>query len=75
MTEYTPGTIVPPPAGTVIFQATITTEPPPGTVDPRMRMLLLAVRQSLLIVLGAVESYLCMERSVQPKHKRDEADK
>ncbi len=32
--------------------------------------LLLAVRQALLIVLGAVEDYLNMDRSVIPKHKR-----
>ncbi len=37
-------------------------------VDTRTRVLLLAVRQALLIVLGAIETYLDMPRSVQPKH-------
>lgn len=35
-----------------------------------MRLLLLAVRQAALIVVGAIELHLGMERSVQPKHKR-----
>lgn len=35
------------------------------------RALLLAIRQALLIVLGAIEEYLGMERSVTPKHRRD----
>ena len=39
-------------------------------VAPRTRALLLAVRQALLICLGAVEEYLCMERSITPKHQR-----
>jgi hypothetical protein len=34
------------------------------------RKLLLAMRQALLIALGAIEDYLGMERSVVPKHKR-----
>lgn len=38
----------------------------------RTRVLLLAVRQALLIVLGALEDYLCMERSIVPKHRRSE---
>ena len=37
---------------------------------PRTRHLLLAVRQALLICLGALEEYLCVERSVTPKHQR-----
>jgi hypothetical protein len=36
------------------------------------RMLLLSRRQALLIELGSIEDYLDMERSVIPKHRRDE---
>lgn len=39
-------------------------------VNPRTRALLLAVRQALIIALGALEDYLCIERSIIPKHKR-----
>jgi hypothetical protein len=39
-------------------------------VDPRTRALLLAVRQALIIALGAVEEYLGMERSIVPRRKR-----
>ena len=34
------------------------------------RTLWLAIRQALLIVLGAIEDALGIERSVIPKHKR-----
>jgi len=34
------------------------------------RVLLLSVRQALLMVLGALEDYLGVERSVTPKHAR-----
>ena len=44
-----------------------------GQVDERNKMLLLAVRQALLMILGAIETYLGMERSVVPKHKREYA--
>lgn len=40
----------------------------------RDRMLLLARRQALLIELGALETYLGLERSVIPKHVRDHED-
>lgn len=40
-------------------------------LNNRTRVLLLAVRQALLIALGALEDYLGRERSVTPKHKRD----
>lgn len=39
-------------------------------LDPHTRTLLLALRQALLIALGALEDYLGLERSVTPKHKR-----
>lgn len=35
-----------------------------------LRTLLLALRQALIIALGAIEDYLGMERSIVPKHKR-----
>jgi hypothetical protein len=34
------------------------------------RALWLAIRQALLIMLGAVETYLGMDRSIIPKHER-----
>lgn len=34
------------------------------------RLLLLSLRQASLIVLGAVENYLGIDRTVIPKHKR-----
>jgi hypothetical protein len=37
------------------------------------RALLMTVRQALIMLLGAVEDYLGMPRSVQPKHKREKA--
>jgi len=40
------------------------------TTDDSSRVLWLAVRQALLIVLGAVETYLGLERTVIPKRKR-----
>lgn len=39
-------------------------------INPRTRALLLAMRQALLIALGALEDYLCLPRSVVPKHDR-----
>lgn len=39
----------------------------------RERTLLLAIRQALIIALGALEDYLEMERSIVPKHKRGQA--
>jgi len=39
-------------------------------IDTRTRVLLLAIRQALIIALGALEEYLGMERSIIPKHKR-----
>lgn len=40
------------------------------TIIHRQRVLLLAVRQALIMVLGALEDYLEMERSIVPRHKR-----
>jgi len=36
----------------------------------RTKVLLLAVRQALIIVLGALEDYMEMERSIVPRRKR-----
>lgn len=36
----------------------------------KSEILLMAVRQALFIVLGAIEDYLGLDRSVIPKHKR-----
>jgi len=37
---------------------------------PRERVLLMALRQALIIALGALETYLDIPRSVTPKHLR-----
>ena len=39
-------------------------------VHPRTRTLLVAIRQALIIALGALEDYLGMQRSIMPKHNR-----
>jgi len=39
-------------------------------VPERTRVLLLAMRQALIIALGAIEDYLGQERSIVPKHLR-----
>lgn len=36
-----------------------------------VRWLLLGVRQALLIILGRIEDYLDMQRSIPPKHARE----
>ena len=38
--------------------------------DPDNRKLWLAIRQALLIVLGAIEDLLGLKRSVIPKHEK-----
>ncbi len=40
-------------------------------MDYKVRILLIAIRQGLLIMLGAIEVFLDMERSVIPKHQRE----
>jgi hypothetical protein len=37
------------------------------------RVFWLAIRQGLLIMVGAIERKLNMERSVEPRHKRSKA--
>ena len=39
-------------------------------LEVKTRTLLMAVRQAIIIVLGAIEDYLQMERSIVPRHKR-----
>ena len=34
------------------------------------RNLWMAIRQAIIIILGAIEEYLGMPRSIVPKHKR-----
>jgi hypothetical protein len=40
-------------------------------VGDRFKILLMALRQSLLIFLGALEEYLEIPRSVVPRRKRE----
>lgn len=42
------------------------------TVSDRDRVFWLTIRQAVLICLGAIETYLGLDRSVVPKRKRDE---
>lgn len=41
-------------------------------IGPRARALLMAVRQALIMVLGALEDYLGMPRSIVPRRRRTE---
>lgn len=41
-------------------------------MSDRERVLWLAIRQAVLICLGAIETYLGLDRTVVPKRKRDE---
>jgi hypothetical protein len=40
------------------------------TMPDRQRAMLLVVRQALIMMLGALEDYLNVDRSIVPKHKR-----
>jgi hypothetical protein len=44
-------------------------------VSTKDRALLMVVRQALIMVLGGIEDYLGMPRSVQPKRKREKAQR
>jgi hypothetical protein len=46
----------------------ISAHPDSVALPPRLRILLMTVRQALIIVLGAIEDYLEMERSIIPRH-------
>ena len=39
-----------------------------------LRVLLMALRQALIIALGALEDYLNLERSIIPRRKRNNED-
>lgn len=39
-------------------------------IDDKSRALWLAIRQACIIIIGAVEEFLGLERSIVPKHKR-----
>ncbi len=58
-------------------QASITPDPvvlhspaPGATIEVRQRVLLMAVRQALIIALGALEDYLDLPRSVMSARER-----
>ena len=40
-------------------------------VGDRFRIFLMAVRQALIIILGAIEDYLEIKRSITPRRKRN----
>jgi hypothetical protein len=48
----------------------LTIEPETAILDGRTRRLLMALRQAVIIILGALEDYLCVERSIVPRRKR-----
>ena len=39
-------------------------------MDDKTRALLMIVRECLIILLGAIEKYLGIERTKQPRHQR-----
>lgn len=39
-------------------------------IDPRVRLMLIGIRQGLLIMIAAIESYLGMRRSIPPRRTR-----
>ena len=45
-------------------------EPPTSTEEGDKRVLLMAIRQALIMILGAIEDYLQIERSIIPRRKR-----
>jgi hypothetical protein len=46
------------------------TAAPSDTIDCRQRALLMTVRQALIMILGALEDYLEIERTIVPRRKR-----
>lgn len=38
--------------------------------EGKLRVLLMTIRQALLMILGALEDFLGLDRSVVPKHRR-----
>lgn len=47
------------------------TDTPPQ--DVTQRVMLIAIRRALIQALGAIEDYLGMERSIEPRRKRIES--
>lgn len=41
-------------------------------ISPKLRVFLMVIRQAVIIVLGALEDFLGLERSITPKHKRQQ---
>ena len=39
-------------------------------VSEKFRVFLMALRQACIIVIGAIEEFLGMDRSIVPRHKR-----
>lgn len=60
-------------------QAFVVTDAPTIHLVPlvldRERTLLMAKRQAIIMELGAIEDYLGLERSILPRHKRDDHKK
>ena len=44
-------------------------------IGEKFREFLLTFRQGILIILGGIEEYLEMERSVIPQHKKNKREK
>jgi hypothetical protein len=58
-------TVIPSPAPGDFTPTLLQTQRDCATMDARTRVLLMAVRQALIIALGALEDYLELERSIQ----------
>lgn len=43
-----------------------------GDPSPALRRLLMVARQVTIMLLGALEDYLGLERSIIPRHRREE---
>lgn len=54
---------------------TILSNPPYATIEDaserRNRVLAFGIRQVLIMALGLVEDWLCVPKSITPKHRRD----
>jgi len=46
------------------------TAPPNIEDDPRLRLLLMTVRSALIMMLGALEDYLRVPRTIRPRPER-----
>ena len=42
----------------------------PNAIDARQRVFLMAIRQALIMALGALEDYLGVDRSIVPRQRR-----